>query len=201
VVFVGNVMTDSLLGHIEAARARDLPATLGLDRARYVVVTLHRPSNVDHAERLTTILGGFAAVADRMPVVFPLHPRTRRNLDAFGLSDRLAPLRTTEPLGYLDMMSLVDGAAACLTDSGGLQGETTMLGVPCVTLRKQTEWPGTLEQGTNRLAPWPLSVEGIVEACKAAVRQGRSPVGARAPEGGDGHASERVVQEMAARTT
>jgi UDP-N-acetylglucosamine 2-epimerase (non-hydrolysing) len=209
VVFVGNVMTDSLLAHLDSARARDVPATMGLGRGAYVVVSLHRPSNVDNPASLTTILGGFAAIAERMPVVFPLHPRTRRNLEAFGLTGLLAPLRTTEPLGYLDMLSLVDGAAACLTDSGGLQGETTVLGVPCVTLRKQTEWPATLEQGTNHLVPWPMTVEGIVEAFEDAVRQERSPVGARigaghAPpvlEGWDGRAAERVVQAMVAMTT
>jgi len=151
VVFVGNVMTDSLLTHLDSARSRDVPAAMGLERGRYVVVSLHRPSNVDHADRLTTILRGFAAIAGRMPVAFPLHPRTRRNLEAFGLSDLLAPLRTTEPLGYLDMLSLVDGAAACLTDSGGLQGETTMLGVPCVTLRDETEWVETVSAGCNVL--------------------------------------------------
>jgi UDP-N-acetylglucosamine 2-epimerase (non-hydrolysing) len=201
VVFVGNVMTDSLMAHFEAARARNAPGNLGLDHGRYAVATLHRPSNVDDPRTLATILHGFTAIADRTPVVFPVHPRTRKNLIAFGLADQVSALRSTEPLGYLDMLSLVDGAAACLTDSGGLQGETTVLGVPCVTLRQQTEWSATVERGTNRLAPWPLTTQGILGAFAAAERQGRIAVGTRVPEAWDGHAAERIVTALANRTS
>lgn len=201
VVFAGNVMMDALFAHLDRARGRNVPATLGLGRGRYAVVSLHRPSNVDVRDTLATILRAFAGIATRMPVVFPVHPRTRKNVAVFGLADQLAALRTTEPLGYVDMLSLVEGATACLTDSGGLQGETTVLGVPCVTLRRQTEWPATIEHGTNRLAPWPLTVEGILGAFAEAEQQGRIAVGERVPEGCDGRAAERVVQAMVAATT
>jgi UDP-N-acetylglucosamine 2-epimerase (non-hydrolysing) len=137
-----------------------------------------------------------AQVAEAMPVVFPIHPRTRKNAAAFGLAKELAALRTLEPLGYVDMLSLTDGAAVCLTDSGGLQEETTVLGVPCVTLREQTERPSTITSGTNRLAPWPLTREGLLGSFAAARQQGRLAVGTRVPEGWDGKAAIRVRQAL-----
>ncbi|HEX8244858.1 MAG TPA: UDP-N-acetylglucosamine 2-epimerase (non-hydrolyzing), partial [Longimicrobium sp.] len=157
VVFVGNVMIDTLFAQLPAARALDVPGRMGLARGGYAVVTLHRPSMVDDRRALAETLEALAAAAAEMPVVFPVHPRTRRNARAFGLSAQLGRLAVTEPLGYREMLGLVDGAAAVLTDSGGLQEETTALGVPCVTLREQTERPVTLSHGTNRLAPWPLA--------------------------------------------
>jgi UDP-N-acetylglucosamine 2-epimerase (non-hydrolysing) len=196
VVFVGNVMIDTLLARLEGARSRDMPGRLGLGRGQYVVATLHRPSNVDDAGTLRTILEAVAQVAEAMPVVFPIHPRTRKNAEAFGLAKELAALRTLEPLGYVDMLSLTDGAAVCLTDSGGLQEETTVLGVPCVTLREQTERPSTITSGTNRLAPWPLTREGLLGSFAAARQQGRLAVGTRVPEGWDGKAAIRVRQAL-----
>ena len=200
VVFVGNVMIDTLLEHLPAARALELPGRLGLTPGCYVVSTLHRPSNVDDAATLRPVLEALAEVAGGMPVVLPVHPRTRRSIEAFGLEDLAGRLRILEPLGYTEMLSLTDGAAVVLTDSGGLQEETTALGVPCVTLREQTERPVTLTEGTNRMAPWPLEAAGIVGAYREALSAGRAAPGERRPEGWDGRASERIVAALAARS-
>src|SRR6185437_3651413 len=193
VAFVGNVMIDTLLDRLPAARTRALPARLDLDAGRYVVATLHRPSNVDNESALRVCLGGLAAVAADLPVVLPLHPRTQKQVDSFGLGHLLDRLRITEPLGYIDMLSLTEGAAAAITDSGGVQEETTVLGVQCVTLREQTERPITVEEGTNQLAPWPLTVEGIYQTSRRAMKLGRVGVGTRSPDGWDGRASERAA--------
>ena len=197
IVFIGNVMIDTLLDRLSTAQDLGVPAQMGLSPGRFVVATLHRPSNVDDREKLETCLAGFAAIARDRPVVLPLHPRTRKQIDAFDLGESLASLRVTEPLGYIEMLSLVDAAAAVITDSGGVQEETTALGVPCVTLREQTERPITIEQGTNRLAPWPLTVAGIREAYDAATSQGRVSAGECSPEGWDGRAAERAVDALA----
>ncbi len=194
--FVGNVMIDTLLQSVQTARGRDLPGRLGLTRDRYVVATLHRPSNVDDAKSLRGTLEALAHVAVTMPVVFPIHPRTRKNAEAFDLTPELSVLRTVDPLGYIDMLSLTEGAAVCVTDSGGLQEETTVLGVPCITLREQTERPSTIEFGTNRMAAWPLSRDGVLCAVERALAQGRVAVGSRVPEGWDGQAAGRIRQTL-----
>jgi UDP-N-acetylglucosamine 2-epimerase (non-hydrolysing) len=196
VVFVGNVMIDTLLQHLPAARTADLPGRLGLSRGGYTLSTLHRPSNVDEPADLRRVLEALVEVARRQPVVLPLHPRTRANVERYGLADLAAPLRLLEPLGYTEMVSLTDGAAVVLTDSGGLQEETTALGVPCVTLREQTERPVTLTEGTNRMAPWPITVAGVVEAWGQARALGRLEPGARCPEGWDGSAGRRIVAAL-----
>jgi UDP-N-acetylglucosamine 2-epimerase (non-hydrolysing) len=200
VEFVGNVMIDTLLSQLPQARALALPATMGLAQGGYVVATLHRPSNVDSEATLGPALGALARVAGEMPVVLPLHPRTRARAESFGLGPALSRLRIVEPLGYREMLSLTASAAAVLTDSGGLQEETTALGVPCVTLREQTERPVTVTEGTNRLAPWPLSEDGVFAAFREAVATGRSPDAGRRPEGWDGRAAERVSRALAARS-
>ncbi len=138
IVFVGNVMIDTLLMQLPKARALDTPRTLDLRSAEYVVVTLHRPSNVDSRKTLQPILDGLTQINKQARVVLPMHPRTRKNAEAFGLGKQLSELVTLPSLGYLEMLSLTDGAAVVLTDSGGLQEETTALGIPCVTLREQT---------------------------------------------------------------
>jgi UDP-N-acetylglucosamine 2-epimerase (non-hydrolysing) len=117
---------------------------------------------------------------------------------AFGLEPLLASLRVLEPLGYSEMLALQEGAAVMLTDSGGIQEESTVLGVPCVTLRESTERPVTVTEGTNRLAPWPLTHQGIVATAREAVASGRVALGERAPEGWDGRAGERIVAALAA---
>jgi UDP-N-acetylglucosamine 2-epimerase (non-hydrolysing) len=196
IVFAGNVMIDTLLNHLPAARGLDLPGRLGLERGQYVVSTLHRPSNVDDPTNLRVILEALAGVARELPVVLPLHPRTRHKIDAFGLTRVAAPLRLTDPLGYTEMLSLTDGAAVVLTDSGGLQEETTALGVPCITLREQTERPVTLTEGTNRMAPWPPTTPGVLDAFHRALATGRRGSDGRRPDGWDGHAGERIVNAL-----
>lgn len=197
-VFVGNVMIDTLVAQLPAARALDLPGRMALPRGGYALATLHRPSNVDDPANLGAVLGALHAVSRELPVVLPLHPRTRNRVEEFGLGERLRGLCVTEPLGYREMQSLTDGAAVVLTDSGGLQEETTYLGVPCVTLREQTERPVTLTEGTNRMAPWPLTAEGVFAAAQAARARGRREVGSSVPEGWDGRAAERIVAALEA---
>ena len=142
------------------------------------------------------IIGAFSELAKERPIVLPLHPRTRERVRAFGLEPLLASLKVTEPLGYTQMLGLQADAAVVLTDSGGVQEESTVLGVPCVTLRETTERPITVTEGTNRMAPWPLTHEGILCAARAAAATGRVAVGARAPEGWDGCAGVRIVDAM-----
>jgi UDP-N-acetylglucosamine 2-epimerase (non-hydrolysing) len=199
VAFVGNVMIDTLLARLPAARERSILADLGLERGRFVACTLHRPSNVDDPVALREVLEALARVAEVMPVVLPLHPRTAKSAAEHGLTEHLERLRTLDPLGYLEMLALTDGAAVVLTDSGGLQEETTVLGVPCVTLREQTERPITIHVGTNRLAPWPLSADGVFASFREALAEGRSGLGERAPEGWDGRAAERITAELLSR--
>ena len=196
VVFVGNVMIDTMYAQLERARERAVADRLGFTAGNYAVATIHRPSNVDDPDQLREILLALQTIAQRMPVVIPMHPRTQRSVEAAGLTDLLDGLTVLTPLGYCDMLSLVDGAAVVLTDSGGLQEETTVLGVPCVTLRQNTERPVTVESGTNRLVPWPLTTAGVVEATDAALAAGRCPLGVKAPEGWDGHAAERIVDAL-----
>ncbi len=150
---VGNIMIDSyelMRPRIEQAGTR---AAMGLDGARYGVVTLHRPSNVDDAATLADLVDGLRRVAQRLPLVFPLHPRTRKKLAEFGLAERLADgaVRLCNPLSYIEFMNLVSKCSLAITDSGGVQEETTYLGIPCMTLRENTERPITVTQGTNRL--------------------------------------------------
>ncbi len=195
---VGNVMIDTLFAGLPRARALDLPRRLGLRRGEYAVATLHRPSNVDDPEMLAAALDALARVAGDMPVVLPVHPRTRLRVEEFGLGGPFARLTAVEPLGYTEMLSLLDGAAAVLTDSGGLQEETTALGVPCVTLREQTERPVTVTEGTNRLVPWPPTPQGVYDTFVEALASGRRAPGECCPEGWDGRAAERIVEAMAA---
>lgn len=145
---IGNAMIDSLLAHLPAARAFGVVAELGLRPREYVVLTLHRPANVDDDRVLTRLLGAVGEVAKRMPVVFPVHPRTRKSLERIGSP---AGVRLCEPLGYLSFLGLTADAAFVMTDSGGLQEETTALGIPCLTLRENTERPVTVTEGTNTI--------------------------------------------------
>lgn len=151
--FVGNIMIDSLLHHLELAESSNIRQDLGLEAGGYGVLTLHRPSNVDDREVLSGILDAVADVSDRLPIIFPVHPRTMANIEKFDLVDRItrSGVRLIDPLGYLDFMRLYSGARIVLTDSGGLQEETTVLGIPCLTLRNNTERPITIEMGTNIL--------------------------------------------------
>ena len=148
---VGNLMIDSLRQHLERARSSDIADKLGVRGKSYGVVTLHRPANVDDLLALAEILGALGAIAETLPLLWPVHPRTRARLADGGMS-LPSGIRLLEPLGYLDFLSLEAGSSLVLTDSGGIQEETTVLGVDCLTLRDNTERPVTIELGTNRLA-------------------------------------------------
>jgi UDP-N-acetylglucosamine 2-epimerase (non-hydrolysing) len=194
--FVGNVMIDAMLSVLPGARALDMPARLGVTPGSYLLATLHRPSNVDDPRQFAMILEALASVAETRPVVFPMHPRTRARAAGGPLDRFLGKLIVTEPFGYAEMVGMLDGAAAAITDSGGVQQETTVLGVPCVTMRERTEWPDTITDGTNRLVAWPPSTENTAEAVQDAVRRRRLPVGAKAPAGWDGKSAARIVDGL-----
>jgi len=152
--FVGNVMIDTLVEHRARAVALEAWRRFGLAAGGYALVTLHRPSNVDDRETLAGIAGALRELARELPVVFPAHPRTAKRLEEFALAGALggpAGVRTIEPLGYLEFLSLMTSARMVLTDSGGMQDETTALGVPCITLRTNTERPVTVQMGTSEL--------------------------------------------------
>ena len=151
--FVGNVMIDSLLQHLELAEDSKVREELKLEDREYAVLTLHRPSNVDLRENLGPLVNALIGIGERLPIVFPIHPRTHAKIEEFGLKDRIqnSRLRLIEPLGYLDFLRLYSSAKFVMTDSGGLQEETTALGIPCLTIRENTERPITIEMGTNRL--------------------------------------------------
>lgn len=191
--FVGNVMIDSLVNHLPKAKARTTLADLGVEEGKYLLVTIHRPSNVDDEATLRSLTSTLQEAAKRLPILIPLHPRTRGNLGRFGwLDDFLATPGVTvcEPLGYLDFLKCQTGAAAILTDSGGIQEESTYLGVPCITMRENTERPATITQGTNRLIG--NDREQILAALDDALAQerGSHPV----PPLWDGSAAERIAK-------
>lgn len=162
---VGNVMINTLLRCRARADNSDIHSRLNVREKSYAVVTLHRPSNVDGVEAFSSILDALEAISTDMPVIFPIHPRSKRNLAVMGLEsrvERISGLRLIEPLGYLDFLKLTADAALVLTDSGGIQEETTILNVPCLTLRDNTERPITVTRGTNRLTG--SSTEAILSA-------------------------------------
>jgi UDP-N-acetylglucosamine 2-epimerase (non-hydrolysing) len=185
-------MIDTLVHQLPAARALDVYARWNLDRKKYAVVTMHRPSNVDSPEQLRAISGLLAKLAEELPVVFPAHPRTEKRLQDLGLTEVMRDVLLCAPLGYREFISLVDSARVVVTDSGGIQEETSYLGVPCVTLRTSTERPVTVSGGTNVLvgdAP-----AAALAAAQDAIRTGGKP--GRPIEGWDGHAAERIVDEI-----
>ena len=189
---VGNVMIDTLLKHRARADRSTVLADFGLRPKHYAVVTLHRPSNVDDPKTMGGILDAFATIAKDMPIIFPMHPRTRKNLAAMGLEKRvsaIAPLKTPEPLGYLDFLKLTADSALVLTDSGGVQEETTILGVPCLTLRENTERPATITFGTNRLTG--SQTDAILKAYREQMAAKHDP--AKRPPLWDGKAGERIA--------
>ena len=188
--FVGNIMIDALRAALPAVEKRNVPAVYGLAGRRYVVATLHRPANVDDPERLRELVRALDALSLERPVLFPVHPRTRQRMESLGL--RPSPtsmLRVLAPLGYPDMLGLVAGAELVLTDSGGVQEETTYLGVPCLTVRPNTERPITCTQGTNRLVE--PTAQAILSAARLAVpaRSGARPT----IERWDGKTAERIA--------
>lgn len=195
--FVGNVMIDTLLANRAKSEKSDVLDRLELAPQNYGVITLHRPGNVDDPARLAEIIDAFEQISKQLPLIFPAHPRTRNNIRQAGLEGRvksIADLRFIEPVGYLDFLCLMSKAALLITDSGGIQEETTILGVPCMTLRPSTERPVTIEQGTNRLVP--LTTEGIVNAFQE-IRS--EPADShQIPQLWDGKAAERIAEIIAA---
>ena len=196
--FVGNVMIDTLLTHVPAARERRMAARIGLDGGRYGFVTLHRPSNVDDPSTLAALLRLLHELAQSIPLVFAIHPRTVAAAKRMGLgslvSEGRSDLICLGPQPYLDSLSLVAGAAVVLTDSGGLQEETSVLGVPCLTLRENTERPVTVTLGTSRLVG---NDPARIRAAFNDVLNARWPAGEPIPLW-DGRAGERVAEELAA---
>jgi UDP-N-acetylglucosamine 2-epimerase (non-hydrolysing) len=196
---VGNVMIDTLVRNLDRARAGRAPDRLGVEPHRYVYVTLHRPSNVDAPDSLAAIVEALRAVSGRLPVVFPAHPRTRGRLEEFGLMKRLTDggaVRLVEPVGYLDSVGLAEQAACVLTDSGGLQEETTFLRVPCLTLRPNTERPITINEGSNRLT----TIAQLGADLEEAVERRTAGRALPCPALWDGRASERIADALASPT-
>ncbi|MEO8117830.1 MAG: UDP-N-acetylglucosamine 2-epimerase (non-hydrolyzing) [Rhodoferax sp.] len=201
VCFAGNVMIDSVVfGRANARSAKDTLQACNVDPSvlshpiGYGVVTLHRPANVDHPESLRALLGILSEVAATLPLVFALHPRTRSNIERFGMMDLVDAARMVllPPQGYLEMLGLMAGATVVLTDSGGLQEETTALGVPCLTLRENTERPITVEQGTNILVG--RDRKAILGAVQEIV--GGNGKRGKLPELWDGYAAERIAADL-----
>ncbi len=195
--FVGNIMIDTLLQQLDRAQNAVIIDTLGLIPGNYALLTLHRPSNVDDPDRFASVVDALEIIAESVPVVFPMHPRTMKRSRSTGLYQRMKSngrLILTEPLGYLDFLKVMSESHFVLTDSGGLQEETTALGIPCLTLRENTERPVTIRQGTNTLVG--SDTETIVEAARQ-ILDGKGKSG-RIPELWDGRTARRIAQIIAA---
>ncbi len=192
--FVGNVMIDTLLANKAKAEKSDVLKRLGLSKGQYAAVTLHRPSNVDDMTRFTEIVKAFEIIEKEMKLVFPIHPRTRNNIKGARLEERINAMKNLillEPVGYLDFLCLMSNAALVMTDSGGIQEETTILGVPCMTLRDNTERPVTIIEGTNRLVR--VTAEDILNSYRD-ITTNKASFAARTPRFWDGKAAERIAE-------
>ena len=195
ICLVGNVMIDSLYKHLERAQQSRIKDQLGLTAKSYAVLTLHRPSNVDDPVVFGSILDALEKISEQAPIVFPVHPRTRKTIAELGFDQRIEKtkgLRLIDPLGYLDFLNLYSGARLVLTDSGGIQEETSVLGIPCLTLRENTERPITVTRGTNKVVG--TDPEKIVAAAFAALEQTAKPT-VTIPLW-DGHTAERIVDAL-----
>jgi len=193
VFFIGNVMIDSLIYLQEKIADSSIQDHLGLTKGEYILVTFHRPSNVDTKENLLSLIHFLNDLSDKLPVLFPIHPRTLKNLKAFGLTDKVKPgVRLIEPLGYLDFQNLVRHARIVVTDSGGIQEETTFLGVQCLTVRDNTERPVTTEAGTNQLCGTDLDQVSsrVNEILAGTIKEGKIP------ELWDGKAAKRITKVL-----
>ena len=196
IFFVGNLMIDSLVHFREKAAETSIVEDLGVEEGTYALMTMHRPANVDHEEGVRALLRIIEDIAAERSLVFPMHPRTRNRFEEFGLEDELTSvegLRLLEPLGYLEFLRLMETAAVVVTDSGGIQEETTFLGVPCLTLREHTERPVTIEAGTNELLP--LDPARVVERVREVAPTDPS---AERPPYWDGRAAARIVEAFEA---
>lgn len=193
VFFVGNVMIDTLLKHRKLAENSDIISKLKLRKKDYAVLTLHRPSNVDNKVNFESIISILEKIGKEAKIVFPIHPRTRKNIREFGLEGRAKKIKNliiTSPVGYLDFLCLMDSSKLILTDSGGIQEEATVLGVPCITLRKNTERPITVEQGTNLLVS--TDADKVVEKSMEVIMN-KIKATKKTPELWDGKAAGRIV--------
>ncbi len=191
IALVGNVMIDTLFANLKRAAQLDTIERLGLVSGNYGVVTLHRPSNVDNAAEFDRLFAILVDVAKEVPLVFPVHPRTKAHLERLTIPPSIT---IAEPLGYLDFLCLQRGARLVLTDSGGIQEETTALGVPCLTLRSNTERPITITEGTNRLVG--TDHEDVVRAAREVLSFGVAP---KCPALWDGHAGDRIAEAILSR--
>ena len=190
---VGNIMIDTLLSNLPEIRERAAWRKFGLSRKQYAVVTLHRPSNVNDKDRLTNIMDCLYGLSGKLDVIFPVHPRTRKQMEAFGIWKKAGEhprLRLTEPLSYFDTIGLVDDSRFVLTDSGGLQEESTFLHVPCLTLRPNTERPITISKGTNRLTSAETLEHDIEHAMNGSFRSNG------VPDLWDGSTGERIIKAL-----
>lgn len=191
---VGNVMIDTLLANREKSQGSTILEQLHLEKEKYAVITLHRPSNVDSLDNLEKILAAFGVIQKDIKLIFPIHPRTRNNLDGTYLHDHVKKMHNLillEPVGYLDFLKLMSHAVLAITDSGGIQEETTILGVPCMTLRENTERPVTIKEGTNQL------VESKTENILSVYRKLKAKefnVSGRIPRYWDGQAAGRILE-------
>ncbi len=194
IAFVGNVMIDALVRFREKSAQTPIVDDLGLEEGSYVVMTMHRPSNVDDEDQLEVVLQTIQQICEDRPLVFPMHPRTEARFEEFGLEEELSRidgLQVLPPQGYLEFLALMDQAGAVVTDSGGIQEETTFLGVPCITLRPNTERPVTIREGTNELMD--LAPDAVSR--RVTKRMGQRMNG-QTPELWDGRASARIVERI-----
>jgi len=190
-------MIDSLLTNLERSQNSQVLSELNLQPREYAVLTLHRPSNVDEKGAFARILDALEEISGRVPVIFPAHPRTRRMIDELGLSERTEKIKNLmliDPLGYLDFLNLVSQANLVLTDSGGIQEETTVLGIPCITLRENTERPITVEMGTNSLAG--TDTAKIVAAANHALDNPPDRSNHQVPPLWDGKTADRILDAL-----
>lgn len=193
--FVGNVMIDSLFYNLEKSKESKTRESLDLIDKDYAVLTLHRPSNVDEEDVFSGLLDAVISISEKIPVIFPVHPRTKANIERFGFTGKVANsnIKLVEPLGYLDFMNLYSGAKLVLTDSGGLQEETTALSIPCLTLRENTERPITIEMGTNILVG--TNPEKIKQSAHE-ILESSEKKDAKIPPLWDGKAAERICDAL-----
>ena len=193
IFFVGNVMIDTLLKYRKKLKKSKILKELNLHKKEFCILTLHRPSNVDNKESIENILSILEQIGKKVKIAFPLHPRTKKNLELLGLSRRMSSINNlifTKPLGYLDFLCLMDNSKFVLTDSGGIQEETTVLGVPCITLRNNTERPVTVEQGTNLLVS--TDKKKVIKKCLEVIDD-KISIKNKIPELWDGKAAERII--------
>jgi UDP-N-acetylglucosamine 2-epimerase (non-hydrolysing) len=193
--FVGNVMIDSLFYSLEKSKESKVLKDLGLDSSEYGVATLHRPSNVDEEVTFEGILKALAEISEKIPIILPAHPRTKARISEFGFEHLIenSKVRVIEPLGYLDFLRLYSGARLVLTDSGGLQEETTALGIPCLTIRENTERPITIELGTNKLVG--VNPENIKRSALEILESDKL-IDKKIPPLWDGKTAERICNEL-----